>query len=252
MGNAPTHCEGDLSSVYMALNRGQAECLSAKAFDCKIPMRNFTSMDYDVNLESCQGAWAAPLWLTPDTWQWDSGSGEIDSLEACPRTNLYMNFAGGGNQVQTGESFTLTDTSDAHVTVRKDIDGIVSIVTCNSGALVDGQCAAAQYQGCDDCMQSNKFACWCNGTDNIYGSGGCTDGTDCLWTLVADIWNGVDGDAGYHGCMVEVPELGLEAGKPNLSSKCTVSVENIVLRGQGGGALKFGAGSPEACAALTL
>ena len=51
---------------------------------------------------------------------------------------------------------------------------------------------------------ANEYAYWCNEAvfngaiqNNIYGSGGCTTVTNCEWTLVSDIWNGVNGDAGY-------------------------------------------------------
>jgi hypothetical protein len=62
-------------------------------------MHDFQSLDYDFDIDGCNGVWAAPLWMTPDTWQWDAGSGEIDSLEFCARDGVYMNFAGGGHQV---------------------------------------------------------------------------------------------------------------------------------------------------------
>ena len=61
---------------------------------------DFVSLDYDFHLEGCMGIWAAPLWMTPDTWQWDAGSGEIDSSEFCARDAFHMNFAGGGHQVR--------------------------------------------------------------------------------------------------------------------------------------------------------
>ena len=120
-----------------------------------------------------------------------------------------------------------------------------------------GQCAAPSYDGCGDCQASaNSFGCWCNegsSPPNIYGSGGCQNGGDCMWTLVSDIWNGVSGDAGYAGCMTAVPAIGLDKGKPNLKSTCALSVEKLVLRGSGeGGKLSFGKGSPAACAVLTV
>jgi hypothetical protein len=78
------------------------------------------------------------------------------------------------------------------------------------------------------------------------------NGGDCQWSLVSDIWNGVGGDAGYAGCMTAVPALGLLKGKPNLNSKCALSVEHIVLRGGGENqSLHWGPGSLASCAALT-
>ena len=68
LGTFPTQCEGDPSSVRIELTPGNAECLVATSLDCKIPMKDFISLDYDFNIDSCMGAWAAPLWMTPDTW----------------------------------------------------------------------------------------------------------------------------------------------------------------------------------------
>ena len=99
LGNAPTMCEGDATSVRLEVQKGKAECLKAVAGECGIPMRNFVSLDYDFSISKCSGIWAAPLWMTPHVWQWGAASGEIDSLEFCPRTTVVMNFAGGGHQV---------------------------------------------------------------------------------------------------------------------------------------------------------
>lgn len=73
-----------------------------------------------------------------------------------------------------------------------------------------------------------------------------------MWTLVSDIWNGVDGDDGYYGCMTAVPDIGLDSGVPNLDSNCAVSVENILLRGGGpNDSLQWGEGSAAICSVLT-
>jgi hypothetical protein len=253
LGTAPTQCAGDPASVRIAITPGKAECLVASAPACKIPMHDFVSMDYDFSVNGCNGIWAAPLWMTPDTWQWGAGSGEIDSLEFCSRDSVHMNFAGGGHQVETALSI---DSSAAHITVRKDPSGIVTVTACTAAeasANAD-QCIAPVYADCDACQAGNNtFACWCNaGANNIYGSGGCVAGTDCMWTLVSDAWNGVSGDAGYAGCMTAVPGV-VDKDKPNLKSRCALSVEKIVLRGGGlNESLRWGHGSPHSCDVLTV
>jgi hypothetical protein len=210
-------------------------------------------MDYDYHIAGCNGIWAAPLWMTPDKWQWGGGSGEVDSLEFCPRDGVHLNFAGGGHQVPAPDASI--DNSDGHVTVRKDMAGIVTITACTSAeaSANKGQCTAPTYKDCPDCLNGdNKYGCWCNAPNNIYGSGGCQNGGDCMWTLVSDIWNGVSGDAGYAGCMTAVSSLGLDQGKPNLKSKCALSVEKILLKGGGKNeSLQWGEGSPASCAVLT-
>ena len=188
LGTAPEMCEGDPSSVRIALTPAVgAECLVAHAESCKIDMREFVSLDYDFAIDGCLGVWAAPLWLTPDLWQWGGGSGEIDSTEFCPRTGMFLNFAGGGHEVEAA-GFDIND-ADGHVTVRKDGDGIVTSAACTreQADANGGQCTAPQYVGCDECLDGDDYACWCSEPLNIYGSGGCQDGGDCMWTLVSDV-----------------------------------------------------------------
>ncbi len=258
LGNEPYHCSGQLNSVFINVTRGEAECLVAKASACKIPMHDFISLDYDFHIDSCMGIWAAPLWMTPDKWQWGPGSGEIDSEEFCSRDSIHLNFAGGGAQKKLDPEMFSIDDASGHVTVRKDDAGIVTISACTlQEAYANGeQCHKPNYTDCSSCLQSsNQYGCWCNeNSDNIYGSGGCakSGGGDCEWTLVSDIWNGVSGDSGYQGCMTAVPSINLPAGQPNLESKCSFSVERITLRGGGENAsLRWGAGSPIQCAELT-
>ncbi|GMI48364.1 hypothetical protein TrCOL_g9398 [Triparma columacea] len=248
LGSTPLPCASDPTSVYISLDPALgAECLVAKS-DCLIPMATFESLTYQYSISGCAGVWAAPLWLTPDTWQWGGGSGEIDSLEFCPRDGVNMNFAGGGHQITLDDDI---DDAWGYVTVRKDVDGIVTSLRCDEGDLVDGMCPEPSYSSCDECMSSPSYACYCDGGSNIYGSGGCQPDTDCMWTLVSDIWNGVSGDDGYFGCMTGIDGV-VEKGEPNMKTECKISVEKIVVRGEGGGKMVWGDGSPEYCDLLTL
>ena len=257
LGSAPQQCANDPASVRIQVSHNKAECLVAKSSACKIPMHDFISLDYDFHISNCNGIWAAPLWMTPDKWQWGPGSGEIDSEEFCSRDSIHLNFAGGGHQYKLDPTLFSIDNSEGHITVRKDVAGVVTIVACTSDVAQanKGQCIMPVYSGCGDCMWgvNNTFGCWCNaGANNIYGSGGCSNGGDCMWTLVSDAWNGVSGDAGYAGCMTAVPALHLAKGKPYLNSTCMLSVEKILLRGAGQNeSLQFGQGSPSYCSALT-
>ena len=129
----------------------------ATAAECKIPMHDFVALDYDVAIDSCLGVWAAPLWMTPDKWQWGPGSGEIDSLEFCSRDSVHLNFAGGGHQLQSNISI---ENGESHVTVRKDMAGIVTISTCTRAMAVanGGQCERPVYTDCNSCLWGkNKF-----------------------------------------------------------------------------------------------
>ena len=125
------------NSVYIETTPGEAECLVAKAPQCKIPIRDFLSLDYDLGVSKCMGMWAAPLWLTPDTWVGGGRSGEIDSTEFCPRNSLALNFAAGGHQIKLPQATFDLNGDSAHITVRKDKFGIITITFCKWGS---GQC----------------------------------------------------------------------------------------------------------------
>jgi hypothetical protein len=231
-GNKPSSCDNsaetsaDSMCIDITGSPQHAECLVAQADQCPIAMHAFQQLDYHYRLEGCQGFWTAPLWMTPRVWQWGPGSGEIDSLEQCPTSNLFMNFAGGGHQVDTTQD---PNNAMGHVTVYKDDAGIVTTTHCTQAEAEanSGSCKRPTYADCADCLNGkNTYACWCNeatSPPNIYGSGGCRSGGDCHWLLVSDIWNGVTGDAGYSAC----------TGSPTNSYKkdghCKTSVTDIRL-----------------------
>lgn len=64
LGSTPEMCSNDVTSVRIGLAQGKAECLVAVAPQCKIPMHEFVSLDYNFAMDGCMGVWAAPLWLT--------------------------------------------------------------------------------------------------------------------------------------------------------------------------------------------
>ena len=54
LGTAPKMCDGDPTSIRIETTPGKAECLVAVAPQCKIPMRQFASLDYDFALQAGQ------------------------------------------------------------------------------------------------------------------------------------------------------------------------------------------------------
>ena len=155
LGTAPQMCENDPTSVLTKITPGKAECLEASLASCKIPMHDFTSLDYDFSISGCLGIWAAPLWMTPDTWQWGPGSGEVDSMEFCSRDSIHLNFAGGGHQLKIDLSIS---EAEGHVTVRKDAAGIVTITSCSAAEVKNSQCPSPTYTSCSDCLKADRFA----------------------------------------------------------------------------------------------
>jgi len=204
--NVAQMCTGYPTSVVIRGN-GQPQCLSAQMPDCKFNMFDIDQLDFDTNMVGCRGTWAAPLWMTPNYWAGGGDSGEIDMLENCPTDQLWSNFAGGSQQVAW--SFADTDSFSGHTTMTlwKQVDGngvmSIHVKTCKSSEVVGGSCSEV---GGVAYLQ------------DIYGKNGCSNGVDCIYTLVSDTWNGLARDSGFQGCA---------GGKPHYSSGCSVSVSNI-------------------------
>lgn len=209
--NVARMCAGDPTSVVMSSN-GQPQCLSAQMLDCKFNMYDIDQLDFDVHMEGCAGTWAAPLWMSPNRWMGGGDSGEIDMLENCPTDSVHSNFAGGGSQIEWG--FADANNWNGHTTMWKqqDADGIMSIhvKACQPWEMDGGSCSEV-----GDVAYLR----------DIYGLNGCNDGGDCVYTMISDIWNGLDGDGGYQGCA---------GGQPHYSSGCTFSVTNIRFKASPG------------------
>lgn len=205
-------CEGDPTSVVIQGN-GQPQCLSAQMSDCRFNMHDFDQLDADLNMVGCGGTWAAPLWMTPDHWAGGGDSGEVDMLENCPSSSVDSNFAGGGTQ----EKWTIANPNSfqGHMTMWKQADEAdsstqsIHVKLCNPDEVQSGVCPEGVTAYLHD----------------IYGKNGCSNGANCMYTMVSDIWNGLDGDGGYAGCA---------GGKTHASSGCHISITNIRVQASSG------------------
>lgn len=131
-------------------------------------------------------------------------------VETCPTGNLHSNYAGGGY----GVSWTNFDANyfHGHVTVWK--------------RWVHGK-AGISVKICDaDEMMANGYSCHGDGAawyPDIYGSNACSDGHNCMFKFVSDIWNGHTGDSGFEHCTAK--------HKHPRTADCKHSVRNIKVKG---------------------
>lgn len=204
-------CEGDPTSIVFQAS-GDAECLASK-MECAFNMHDLDQLDFDIHMFDCKGTWAAPLWMSPNHWQGNGESGEIDMLENCPTDKVRSNFAGGGREVSwTSDGNSVGDGNDfrAHTTLRKhdDGNGVMSIYV----------------KSCDRSSLKSDGTCPIDGAaylHDIYGKYGCSNG-DCQYHMISDLWNGVGGDNGWRGCTKSSTAWG---------SQCKFSVTNIRTKG---------------------
>lgn len=216
MENNAQMCSGDPTSVVIQSN-GQPQCLAAKMPDCRFNLRTIQQLDFDVNMIGCGGTWAAPLWMSPDYWAGDGDSGEIDMLENCPVDAVWNNFAGVDASRGTQVRVKIADPNSfqGHTTMWNQADegsGIISthVKTCDPSEVQDGSCP-----------ETGDVAYY----HDIFGANGCSNGANCMYTMISDIWNGVAGDPGFQGCT---------GGHTHPSSGCHVSVTNIRFKANPG------------------
>lgn len=191
----PKMCDNDPTSIVLQVTDAP-ECLVAYASDCEMSAYDITRIEADIDMVDCYGTWAAPLWLTPDYWNGGGSSGEIDMIEMCPETEVCANFAGGGSPLCY--SNIDPDAWHGHMTFVKSSSGDVIVMLC------DGEDSCT---GVDTATYSN----W-------YDTNACTNGQDCMFKMVSDIWIGTSGDDGYTYC---------SKGTYDASSTCATSVRNI-------------------------
>lgn len=186
--SVPKMCEGDATSIVLRTTHAP-ECISASTDDCRFSMHDITSIEADVDMMDCYGTWSAPLWMTPgdklytillrrhkllpnrllDHWEGGGSSGEIDLIEQCPEEQICANFAGGGQHKCYDNKQFSPDNFHGHVSMHKSDNGRVTVAIC---------------QGYGKCDTSNNPAVY----ENIYSSHACTNGQDCMFRLVSDIW----------------------------------------------------------------
>lgn len=121
-------------------------------------------------------------------------------VEQCPKTSVCSNFAAGGHQICYDYN---PDDFHGHMTLRKYANGKVTVVLCKT--TVGGVCA-----------ETNPAV-----YDNIYASHACTNGQDCMFRLVSDIWLGTTGDGGYQQCSF---------GAFDSQSRCSLSIRQIRIK----------------------
>lgn len=194
--NTALMCSGDPTSVYMEVNGSQ--CLAASMEDCKFDMRRLWQLDFDVSARDCKGTWAAPLWITPDHWAGAGKAGELDTFEFCPSDGVFSNFDGGGYQKQWQFD---GDNLDGHVTLWNK-NGSVTVKACAMSDMQGGSCTGQEAAYYPD----------------LYDANGCSNGGNCIYSFVSDIWNGFAGDSGYQHC---------QGGQTKANSKCRFSVRSI-------------------------
>lgn len=206
--NAGHMCSGDPTSIVMHTH-GDTSCLGTHMPDCRFNMHHLQQLDFDLRMVNCGGTWAAPLWLTPDYWEGGGSSGEIDMVENCPVEAISSNFAGAEPPLGYQKQWKIADPNgfSGHVTMWNS-NGDITVKLCSN----------AEKKG-------NGGHCTGNGAafyPNVYKANGCSDGHNCMFEFVSDIWNGVEGDDGFVGCR----------GKSKPSTRnCGFSVRKIRLKG---------------------
>ena len=190
-------CSGDNTSLVFATNGIGCFKTEIKS-DCNFDLRKVKQIDFDISMKDCKNVWAS-FWATPaGIWQGGGNSGEMDFIELCPAKTgqVYSNWAG---EVEGKNKKAVlapnADNFNDHITVRNDGNGKITV-------------GNAYY-------------------NNIYSSYACKSDpgyANCIYSFIADVWNGLSGDPGYENCMDPTYKH-----KGKTDNKCTFIIKNIKI-----------------------
>lgn len=181
-------------------------------------MHDLEQIDFDVRLKDCGDTWAAPLWLTPDFWKGAGRSGEIDLVEMCPSGAVHTNF-GGGLPTDSKPTYPkLWKSADpnsfsGHVTLWKK----KSSKAGGRSSIAVKMCKHEHKDKHGHCLLTDAAF-----YPGIYDSYACTDGHNCRFMFVSDIWNALESDGGAKACMAPAG-----VSKAN----CGFSIRNLRVKG---------------------
>lgn len=193
-------CSGDPTSITMDLSKvaDKVGCYVWEARQCEWKMTEFKSMEFDAEWSDCDDLWIAPLWLTPSPWKPPQGkSGEIDLIESCKGhrgtvgTSIICNDHHRGDPNCKEPKWGKTSGGSGHFVGKID-QGSGTWTLHKDGELI------SQYPAYTKTIWDAKFP----------------------FHLVSDIYNGGNGDAGWHGC-----------GTLNKKTNCMFKVKNIKIEG---------------------
>lgn len=82
--NLARMCQGDPTSIVLdaSLYNDGIGCFRAQSRQCKYQLRQVAQFDFDLTMTTCRGVWAS-FWSTPNHWEGDGLSGEMDWMETC-------------------------------------------------------------------------------------------------------------------------------------------------------------------------
>jgi len=171
----------DETSIFFDMSSlaSRGGCFVWEASSCGTDMTKVSNIEFDFDFSGCQDVWAAPLWITPETWKSPgSTSGEIDFVEMCPVGNAATNFgaAGGVGETQMAWGSGSSSGGAKHFVLSIDAGGNLKTKICN----LDGA------TGCFDGASYSNFLNVITSKNNHH--------------FVTDVWNGNGGDAGWSGC----------------------------------------------------
>jgi len=201
--------DGDMTSISMDMGRvgggPGGKCFAFKT-KCTFSMQTMRTLTWDAQWDGCDDVWTAPLWLTPARWHSPQGqSGEIDMMETCKN-----------NHGRDGKGFWMK-----------------SSIMCSQHREHGQDCREPLYSSGSSSNGVKRFkaAIDRDGTWTMTMDGSLvskyphylktTFGANMQYHLVSDVWNGGNGDKGWHGC-----------GQLSPHTKCNFKVTNIQLNGQ--------------------
>lgn len=228
-------CSGPDIALAQYSNPNSKTCMSWTTQDtCAWRQKDLTALQVHLKSSGCNGVWAAPLWMTPDSWHApQEATGELDIFErGCSSKDGYLTSFGSRDPFivydSWGQQNKPDDPSDFVAYMEFDVSkDTVSMRRCDPGS---NPIANRDFSKCSaPVVHSGYFA----------ETAGQTQGNTEYMHFVSDIWN-------------KCPALNCgHATKPD--SQCSFSLSGLQMKfsevATAGGKSPFRNGNP-VCAPL--
>ena len=211
-----SQCQGDPTSITLDMSHVHKKdnCFAYNTSQ-KLPFKpsQIRELSFDAQWDQCGDIWAAPIWLTPSSWEINQGqSGEIDFIETCRSNDNY----GIKTAIMCGQHLERDNKCyEPNWGNGQSSDGakhFIGQIDHNSGDWTMHKCDNLNETNVANCQLISRYPRF------LFTNNGSKKNMD--FHFVSDLWGGDGGDDGFAACG--------NHNKPDTTCKYTVANIKIV------------------------
>jgi len=210
-----SQCQGDPTSISLDMShvRQKDNCFAYNTSQ-KLPFKpsQIRELSFDAQWDQCGDIWAAPIWLTPSSWEINQGqSGEIDFIETCRSNDNYGIKTAIMCDQHLERDNKCYEPNWGNGQSSNGAKHFIGQIDHNSGDWTMHKCDNLNETNVANCQLISRYPRF------LFTNNGSKKNMD--FHFVSDLWGGDGGDGGFDNC-----------GNPNKpDTTCKYTIANIKL-----------------------